>query len=319
MDFTLNEIGTFFCDLYLFANNKNNIKQGFDKSNGKYLVYDHEEHIASSIKGLERISDRLLSIPKENQLPYAKLIISSIDIDLSIAERNFNITEEDFYRPGKKYKEPDYIMVEQKDGSFTCIADIARCSFYIVKDLGPVECSYIKDEIIEFVYGIGEIFSAFDINIYDEAKKIGYSCIDKYDPRYEENENDENKMKSYETNMTFNQIFSHQYINHTQELKDILKTKGFIDNGYKWRRSNGYSFYMLGKIHRYLKDNGVILSTPSISATVIPFCSEFGIELETKKSSNSSISRRSMQCSYTNDDQLEFDSIFKPFINRYKQ
>lgn len=23
MDFTLNEIGTFFCDLYLFANNKN--------------------------------------------------------------------------------------------------------------------------------------------------------------------------------------------------------------------------------------------------------------------------------------------------------
>lgn len=49
-------------------------------------------------------------------------------------------------------------MVEQKDGSFTCIADIARCSFYIVKDLGPVECSYIKDEIIEFVYGIGEIF-----------------------------------------------------------------------------------------------------------------------------------------------------------------
>lgn len=98
-----------------------------------------------------------------------------------------------------------------------------------------------------------------------------------------------------------------------------MKTQGIIDDDYKWKRNNGYPVNTLGKIHRYLRDKGVILSTPPIAATVVSFYLEFGIELESKKSTDNSICRRSMECSYTNDDQLRFENMFNNFINKYKK
>ncbi len=319
--FSLDEISTFFCDLYKFARNKNNIKYGFDKLGNKYPMYHSEYYLESSTKGKKYIADKLLSIPRENQLPYAKLVISSICDYLGPAESDFCISEErDFYRPGKKQVEDDdYIMIETKNGNILCTSNVKDCALYTLKGWGEIECSQIKEEIFEFIYGIDEIFTMFNINIYDEAKKMGFIVLDKYDLRHEGYESYENKMKKESITLSFDKIIDNQYISHIQELKDIMKTQGIIDDDYKWKRNNGYPVNTLGKIHRYLRDKGVILSTPPIAATVVSFCLEFGIELESKKSTDNSICRRSMECSYTNDDQLRFENMFNNFINKYKK
>lgn len=318
--FSLYEIDTFFCDLYKFARNKNNIKYGFDKLGDKYPIYYSDCYLESSTKGKKYIADKLLSIPRENQLPYAKLVISSICDNLIMAERDFCISEEcDFYRPGKKQiEDDDYIMIETKDGNILYTSNVKDYALYTLKGWGEIECSHIKEEIFEFIYGIEYIFTIFDINIYDEAKKMGLVVLDKYDSRHEGYESYENKMKEESISLSFDKIIENQYINHIQELKDIMKIQGIIDDNYKWKRNNGYPVNLLGKIHRYLKDKGVILSTPPISATVVSFCLEFGIKLEPKKITSSSICRRSMECSYTNDEQLKFDNMFNKFINKYK-
>lgn len=214
--FSLDEISTFFCDLYKFTRNKNNIKYGFDKLGNKYPMYHSEYYLESSTKGKKYIADKLLSIPRENQLPYAKLVISSICDYLGPAESDFCISEErDFYRPGKKQVEDDdYIMIETKNGNILCTSNVKDCALYTLKGWGEIECSQIKEEIFEFIYGIDEIFTMFNINIYDEAKKMGFIVLDKYDLRHEGYESYENKMKKESITLSFDKIIDNQYISH---------------------------------------------------------------------------------------------------------
>lgn len=293
----MDEVESFFCDLYKFAQNKNNIRIGFDDSGNKYNVYYSDVHLETYQSGLDHISNKLLSINKENQLPYAKLIISSICWQLLTIERDFCISENDFYRPGKN-RSYNYIMVETDD-TILCIGEVEDNAFYTLKDFGQIECSYVKGEAVEFVQQIGDIFKAFLINIYDVAKSLEHIVLDKYDERNEGNESSENNEseKKYEdVILKFSNIISTEYSEYIKELKDIMKMQGFLSDDYKWNMHNGYPTNMLGKIHRYLKDKGVILSIPSIAATVTPFCLEFGITLNSKKKSQNDISRRTMEC-----------------------
>jgi len=116
--------------------------------------------------------------------------------------------------------------------------------------------------------------------------------------------------------LNFKELFKPEYQQKTDELKKILKTKGYIDEKYKWV-GLAKETKELAILYHVLNDKEDILVSGKFEPQIKTFYKEFGLKVTEKKENESYCTVRNLKDYNTNSETyLSFNSILKDWFNK---